>query len=245
MPLDRRALKERSVFFIRSSDAGIVRVSSLYLLFTILIAVLSTNLVGIKLTETDAARYMEYFEEGNYEYALAILQSIQPPPRSYLFNALLLLISEIVGIGYISYLLNAVRLRPASIGNLMDGFTYGLKSVALLVLEFICISLAAILLIVPGVILYYRWSMAVYLLADDPTRSPIECLRESALMMHGNKWELFQLDLSFLGWAIAGILPVIGYAVRVWTTPYIGVTKVLYYERLLGKDVFSDQPITE
>ena len=245
MPLDRRALKERSNYVIRNYDAGIVRVSSLYLLFTILVAVLSTNLVGIKFTETDALRYAQYVTEGNYEYALSLLQTIQPPARAYLINALLLLVSGVVGIGYISFLLNSVRRRPAGIGNLMDGFTYLAKSVALLVLQFLGITLAALLLIVPGIVLYYRWSMAQYLLADDPTRTTIQCLRESALMMHGNKWELFLLDLSFIGWAIAGILPIIGYAVRVWTTPYISTTKVLYYEMLLGKDVFTDPPITE
>ena len=112
-------------------------------------------------------------------------------------------------------------MRPA-LGNLLDGFGFGLKVVILNILEAVFIGLWSMLLLFPGVIAYYSYSQAIYILVDDPTKSPMQCIRESKAMMAGHKGELFALDLSFLGWYLLSLIPMFGYAVRVWTVPYIG-----------------------
>ena len=104
------------------------------------------------------------------------------------------------------------------------------------------IGLWSLLLIVPGVIAAYRYSQALYILLDDPAKSPIQCLRESKGMMVGHKQELFMLDLSLLGWYLLGMIPYIGYAAQVWTIPYTSMVKTLYYEKLLGSNVWSYTP---
>ena len=60
-------------------------------------------------------------------------------------------------------------------------------------------------------------------------------------MMTGRKGELFMLDLSFAGWALLGILPVIGWAVNVWNLPYFETTYALYYEQLSGRSIGGDR----
>lgn len=60
----------------------------------------------------------------------------------------------------------------------------------------------------------------------------MQCIRESKRMMDGHKWELFGLDVSFIGWWFLGALPGVGYLVQVWTRPYFGLTYALYYEQL-------------
>ena len=45
-----------------------------------------------------------------------------------------------------------------------------------------------------------RYNMAPYLLADRPDDGPSLAIRRSVEMMRGRKWELFKLQLSFLGW---------------------------------------------
>ena len=102
------------------------------------------------------------------------------------------------------------------------------------ILEAVFIGLWSLLFLFPGVIAYYRYSQAIYILVDDPTKSPMQCIRESKAMMSGHKGELFALDLSFLGWYILSLIPMLGYGVRVWTVPYIGMTKALYFEALRG-----------
>lgn len=64
------------------------------------------------------------------------------------------------------------------------------------------------ILIVPGVIAYYRYSMADYLMAEQPELGPVAALRLSARAMRGRKWALFCLQLSHVGWAVlAAIAP--------------------------------------
>jgi uncharacterized membrane protein len=94
------------------------------------------------------------------------------------------------------------------------------------------VTLWSCLLFIPGIIAAYRYSQAIYILVDDPTKSPMQCLRESKHMMRGHKMELFKLNMSFFGWYLLGALPTLGYALQVWTLPYMSLTYALYYERL-------------
>lgn len=64
-----------------------------------------------------------------------------------------------------------------------------------------------LLLVAPGVIAAYRYSMADYLLAAHPEMGPIEVLRRSRERMRGRKRALFRLQLDFLGWALLCALP--------------------------------------
>ena len=47
-------------------------------------------------------------------------------------------------------------------------------------------------------------------------------------MMRGHKWELFVLQLSFLGWQILATIPV----VSVFVKPYVSITETVFYENL-------------
>ena len=68
-----------------------------------------------------------------------------------------------------------------------------------------------------------------------------DCLRESKRLMKGHKWELFVLDLSFIGWALLiGLassitlwsIPIIAVAIRIWYLPFLYITRALYYKEL-------------
>lgn len=76
------------------------------------------------------------------------------------------------------------------------------KAFVMNLLRSLLVGLQAILLIIPGIIAMYRYSMADYLLAENPQLGPVEVLRESRQRMMGHKAALFSLDLSFLGWTI-------------------------------------------
>ena len=63
-----------------------------------------------------------------------------------------------------------------------------------------------LLLIVPGLIKSYEYSMIPYLLAENPNLSASEAFSLSKQMTTGQKMDLFVLDLSFLGWIILGLI---------------------------------------
>ena len=72
--------------------------------------------------------------------------------------------------------------------------------------------------------------MVPYLLRDYPELGAREALRTSRQMMKGHKWDLFVLDLSFIGWFFVCILT-FGIGV-LWVTPYIETTRAAFYEDL-------------
>jgi len=143
-------------------------------------------------------------------------------------------VMNIVSVGFIIFTLNTIRVNAPCYGNLLDGFGMPVKIIVLDFLIGIFVLLWSFLFIIGGFIAAYRYRLAVYLLVDHPEYSPMQCIRESKRLMHGHKAELFMLDMSFLGWTLLAILPVVGWIVEIWNTPYFATTYALYYQELAG-----------
>jgi len=242
MPQDRNALKSRAREVIATSNPRVLTVGLVYLVLTVVLSTLGARVMSVNISESEAMNYLNYAMNGNYEYALRYAETMTPPPTAYAINALLMYVAAIVGAGFTIFLLNTLRNRQPCFANLLDGFGFWWKLLILDLLQSLLIGLWSLLLIVPGVMAHYRYAQALYILIDDPTKSPVRCLRESKAMMNGHKMELFKLDLSFLGWYLLEMIPYVGYAVQVWSVPYVGMTKALYYETLLGSNVWSYTP---
>ncbi|MDD4803311.1 MAG: DUF975 family protein [Syntrophomonas sp.] len=63
-----------------------------------------------------------------------------------------------------------------------------------------------LLLIIPGIIKYYAYRMVPYILADNPQIGYKRALKLSTGMTDGEKFSIFVLDLSFIGWYLLGAL---------------------------------------
>lgn len=86
------------------------------------------------------------------------------------------------------------------------------------------------LLIVPGVIKTYSYAMAEYIHQKRRTGTATEFICESRFLMDGHKWDLFLLDLSFLGWYILGSL-CLGVGV-LWVYPYHRAARVRFFNEV-------------
>lgn len=64
----------------------------------------------------------------------------------------------------------------------------------------------SIILAIPVIIKTYAYRMTPWVLADNPRIGFRRALKLSRQMMRGNKFDLFVLDLSFLGWYFLGLL---------------------------------------
>ena len=60
----------------------------------------------------------------------------------------------------------------------------------------------SLLLVIPGIIKAFGYSMAMYILAENPDMPAREAMKKSEEMMKGHKMELFVLYLSFFGWLL-------------------------------------------
>lgn len=239
MGINRAELKQRSANLIRTSNPSVIMVGLAYLALSLLMYLLSARIMSVNYTVEDLNRYMQYVSEGNFDYAMRCLEDMLPPASAVLIDSLLDLAVSVVGAGFIIFLLNSIRNTGACLGNLLDGFGFFFKIIWLNILQGLFIGLWSMLFIVPGIIASYRYRMAIYLLVDNPQMSAMQCIRQSRQMMAGHKMELFVLDLSFFGWLLLSSLPVVGYAVQIWSVPYIGMTVALYYEHLSGRGAVS------
>ena len=80
----------------------------------------------------------------------------------------------------------------------------------------------------------YRYAMSDYIMAENPDMLPSDALAESARMMRGNKWRLFCLELSFIGWALLCLLTCgIGF---LWLSPYMYQAEAALYHEVSGRE---------
>jgi hypothetical protein len=63
-----------------------------------------------------------------------------------------------------------------------------------------------LLLIIPGIVKFYAYRMVPYILADNPQIGYKRALELSTRMTDGEKFSIFVLDLSFIGWYLLGTL---------------------------------------
>ena len=161
-------------------------------------------------------------------------------PVGVALAALLWLMQPVIDVGYKSYCLKLSRKSNGSYKDILDGFLYFGKIILITITTSVLILLWSLLLLFPGLVAYYRYSQAYYILLDAPEKSVIQCIRESKSLMDGKKLDLFLLDLSFLGWvildyAVVLLLPIPFSLpiVSIFLTPYYGLTRASYYDRLI------------
>jgi uncharacterized membrane protein len=105
-------------------------------------------------------------------------------------------------LGYTGYFLKKSRGEDAKLENLFDGFKQFKSSFLLYILQCLFIALWSCLLIIPGIVKCLSYSMAFYILKDNPGIGSSEAITQSRRMMVGYKGRLFGLCLSFIGWAL-------------------------------------------
>lgn len=114
---------------------------------------------------------------------------------------------------------------------------YG-RNILAMILMVILVGLGTLLLIVPGIILTLCYQILPFVLKDNPDLSAVQALKKSREMMRGHKFDLFWLELSFIGWAILAVLT-FGIGVF-WFEPYWMTTFAAFYQDV--KDGTAGQP---
>lgn len=96
------------------------------------------------------------------------------------------------------------------------------------------IFLWGLLLIIPGIIKSYEYRFVPYILAEKPDLTANEIISKSREMTSGHKFDIFILDLSFIGWYfLGGLLFGIGIF---FVDPYVEATNARLYTILSYND---------
>lgn len=146
----------------------------------------------------------------------------------------------VVGVGYARFNLDLVdRQKEPEIGTLFGYFTYWKKTAAAKFLQGLYVFLWSLLFIIPGIIAGYSYAMTSYILAENPELTASEAIERSKQMMSGNRWRLFCVQISFIGWEILSALLTFGIG-SLWITPYKQAATAAFYREISGTECFVD-----
>ncbi len=119
---------------------------------------------------------------------------------------LVLLLSGPLALGLTTFSLSFSRNTNPKFSQIFSGFNKFAKALETYIWMYLFIFLWLLLLIIPGIIASIAYSMTFFILADNPTVSGRDAIKKSKMMMNGNKWKFFKLNLRFIGWIILAIL---------------------------------------
>ena len=89
-----------------------------------------------------------------------------------------------------------------------------------------------------SVLLNYHFALCYYVMAEYSDLGVVDVLRNSYLLMKGNKWRLFCLQISFIGWMfLAACTAGIGF---IALTPYMNAATTAFYAEISGRDTAKD-----
>lgn len=130
------------------------------------------------------------------------------------------------------------RLGPTNFTRMFSGFNKQYKNLVLTTfLKQLFIFLWSLLFLVPGIIKSYQYYFVEYIMAENPGMEWRRALDLSRAMTGGEKWNIFVLELSFLGWYLLGALAC-GVGV-LFVSPYASATYAELYEVAREKALYN------
>lgn len=118
-----------------------------------------------------------------------------------------LVISGAGKLGYAIFNLKLVDNKEVSISDLFSQFHRLGEGFCMNFLLALYTTLWTLLFIIPGIIKGFSYAMTPYILAENPGMTVSEAITKSRQIMDGNKFRLFCLGISFIGWTTLCVLP--------------------------------------
>ena len=175
----------------------------------------------------------------NSEIGAFILASLPIIIIAALFMAVIyFVLGSFVGVGYAKFNLNLVDKKNAAFENLFEYFSYWKTTTITRLLRALYVFLWSLLFVIPGIVAGFSYAMTDYILAENPELTADEAITQSKEMMNGNRFRLFCLKFSFIGWDILATLAFgIGH---LWLTPYKQAAYAAFYREVSGTEYYED-----
>ena len=122
-----------------------------------------------------------------------------------------LIVTIVIGgagkLGYATFNLKLVDNKDVAFADLFSQFHRLGDGFCMNFLVGLYTVLWTLLFIIPGIIKGYSYAMTPYILAENPGMTATDAITESRRIMDGNKWRLFCLGFSFIGWGLLCAAP--------------------------------------
>jgi len=177
--------------------------SSALLLLCVQIPIIIVEQITGLWSTMDAAvsEYFEMYSDLNYNALYEIAETYSGRLGfSFATFLFVLLIPGPLTLGLSNVWLSVLRGKEAYADMIFTGFGNFTRIVSMDTFRRILILLWSVLLVVPGIMAYYRYNLAFFLIADNPEMRSFEAVASSKYYMQQNKNTRFLLDLSFIGW---------------------------------------------
>ncbi len=137
----------------------------------------------------------------------------------------------LVAFGYAAFNLELVKSKKAKVGVLFGGmFKKCFKKWGAALLMGLYTFLWSLLFLIPGFIKYYAYAMTPYIMQEKSSMRVGDANTKSRAIMKGHKWQLFLLDLSFIGWMLLSVLTLGIALIYVW--PYYQAARAAFYKEI-------------
>ena len=197
------------------------------------------NASGLEMSEQRMRELKDDLKDRNpiAEYKISIVQK-QLNLLVFVFAVTASIVIVVLGLLVIFCIGN--RKRTANIGMILYVFRnhYTMHVTAAMFYRTVSIIGHGLLLVVPGIIKHYEYSLIPYILAENPTMQYKRAAQLSTKMSEGQKMAMLKMDLSFLFWEIAGIFS-LGLVSVFYTMPYREFAKAGLYE-VLRQNALAD-----
>ena len=169
------------------------------------------NLSGSSSFPEDSESLEEFFySDFWYEYSgIIITVFILILLFAVIWSLALMVVGGAAKLGYARYNLHLIDGKKASLADLISQFHRLLDGFLMQLLQGLYLFLWSLLFIIPGIIKAYSYAMTPYIMSEKPHLSVNEAITESRRIMDGNKWRLFCLEWSFIGWWLLCALPLV------------------------------------
>ncbi|MDO4976566.1 MAG: DUF975 family protein [Eubacteriales bacterium] len=151
----------------------------------------------------------------------------------FLIAFLWIFIGSFARLGYLEYNLAILDRRKSYGGMLFDASALWWNSFELHLRMMIMIAIGSIFFLIPGIVVYYNYAMAPFLLECDHKLSVSAAMRLSKKKMKGKRWKFFCFRLSFIGWKLLGFLS-LGLAFF-WVNPYYSMSETVFFNEASGR----------
>ncbi len=140
------------------------------------------------------------------------------------------IVGPFISFGLIQFNLDLFDRKDPEVGVVFSKGQFLGKALWLKIRGKIFIFLWSLLFVIPGIIKSFSYSMAGYIMVENPEITAKEAMTISMDMMRGNKFRLFCLSFSFFGWALLACLTLgIGF---IWLTPYMNASYTAFYNEI-------------
>ncbi|MCD8117717.1 MAG: DUF975 family protein [Oscillospiraceae bacterium] len=254
MSINRKAMKQGARNAMRQTKPSPIWITLGLTLVQLLLTFLSLVITG------EWSTYMEMYQASLAGTFLYVEPSGTSSFWGWLLSVALQVMSIELSMGFVLYAMRVSRQEKPGFGDIFDAFGMFFRVIWIYIMPSLLLALWSLIYAIPAAVLAvllgrywplavclpllipmirasYSYRQATYLMFDHPEMTCMQCIRLSRDMMDGHRWELFKLDLSFIGWYLLSMLPF----VSLWVSPYIAVTRARYFDAV-AQDYAAKHP---